>query len=440
MKKPLLGICVLAGLAGCRTTDSDSEVKFYGYDNQSAEMHYESSVEVKLPAGITSNRDLLVEPYKSEMTALVDRQIQHLFGAFTEHPEYRRNPGVIQSKGRPVLTSAAVNIAGKTAQINYSYTDTVVFKKRLLKNGTTKIKFVLPKNPVTIYAKGFAPGGTENKCTDEHYNSEGDFWYFWNPKKSGCPIQASDLVEIEADINPIPNTKKTFPYYNTLLGDNGNGKKFSVVYLVGIDEGFGSGDLGRETYNEAIKLLKEKGFTLSPGSTARKKALIFNKPAYEVEVVISLVNPDSQAFIASASDGLEHADVFIYDGHSGLGGYLNLQRFENTLGRKLVLPVDKNQIFYFNGCSTFAYYNAGYFGLKKTASDPEGRKNLDIITTSVGASFDIGARHDIELIVGLTDGSRPSWQVIMDRIYRVDRYQTALTHVNGDEDNPTAPQ
>lgn len=438
MMKPLLSICIVAGLFGCRTTDSDSEVKFYGSDNQSAEMSYKSYVEVKLPAGITTDTALMAEPYKTKMTALVDRQIQHMFGTFTEHPEYRRNPGIIQSKGRPVILSAEVNLAGKTAKINYSYTDTVVFKKKVMRNGVTKIKFVLPKDPVTIYSKGFPPGGSENKCTDEHYNSEGDFWYFWNPKKARCPIQPADLVEIEADIIPIANTKKTFPYYSTLLGDNGNGKKLSIVYLVGIDEGFNSGDLGRETYEEAIKLLVLKGFTEKSGGTALKKTMTFSKPDYEVELLISLADPDSAAFIADAAAGLENADVFIYDGHSGLGGYLNLERFQTTLGRNLKLPVDKNQIFYFNGCSTFAYYNADYFGLKKTAVDPEGRKNLDIITTSIGASFDIGARHDIELIVGLTDGSRPSWQVMMDRIYRVDRYQTALTHVNGDEDNPTA--
>src|SRR5690606_19807601 len=133
------------------------------------------------------------------------------------------------------------------------------------------------------------------------------------------------------------------------------------------------------------------------------------------------------------------ADVFIYDGHSGLGGYLYVDRFADDLNRPLKLDPNKHQIFYFNGCSTYAYYNGDYFDLKKTAEDPTGSKKLDIITTSIGALFSIGARHDVTLIKALVDGERPSWQEIMDATYRVSPEETALTHVNGDEDNPSTP-
>ena len=155
---------------------------------------------------------------------------------------------------------------------------------------------------------------------------------------------------------------------------------------------------------------------------------------------MKLVDPGTQEFVADAAAAMENDDVFIYDGHSGLGGYLNLKRLQQSLGRPLKLDVNKSQIFFFNGCSTFAYYNHDYCELKKTSADPKGIKNLDIVSTAIGASFDIGARHDVILIAGIADGSRPSWKLLIDRMYRVDREQTALTHVNGDEDNPTAPR
>jgi hypothetical protein len=437
MKHVIAGVCLFA-LVSCRTTESGSDVKFYGADNQSADMRYSSYIEVALPAGVTTNDAVMKDPIKTEMQDIILYQIQHMFGAFTEHPGFKRNPGIVKAKGIPVITSAEVDTAKGTVKVNYSYEDKVVFKQRLMKNGPTKIEFVLPKDPSTIYSKGFRKNGTVNKCTDDHYNSEGDFWYFWNPKKAGCPIKSEDLVKISADILPIANTALTFPYYDKILGDNGNGKKFKVVYLVGIDENFKAGDLGRQTFNEAIDLLKQNGYMLEPKGAARKKVLTYNTPEYEVELEISLVNPDSDSFVQTAADGLETSDIFIYDGHSGLGGYLNIDRFQTALGRNLKLPVDKNQIFYFNGCSTFSYYNADYFDLKKTTQDPEGRTNLDVLTTSIGATFDIGARHDIELITSITLGKRPSWQSILDNIYRVDRSQSALTHVNGDEDNPTS--
>jgi hypothetical protein len=430
-------ICLCAFFS-CRTTENGSDTKFYGSDSQSAVMRYSSYIEVALPAGVTTDAGVMKDPIKTKMQEIILYQIQHMFGAFTEQPGFKRNPGIIKAKGLPVISSAEVDAASGTVKVNYSYEDRVVFKQRLMKNGPTKIEFVLPKDPSTIYAKGFRRNGSVNRCTDEHYNSEEDFWYFWNPKREGCPINSKDLVKISADILPIANTTLTFPYYDRILGDNGNGKKFKVVYLVGIDESFKSGDLGRQTFNEAIELLTKKGYALKPKGLARKKVLTYNTPDYEVELEISLVNPDSDAFVQLAADGLELSDIFVYDGHSGLGGYLSVERFETALGRPLNLPVDKNQIFYFNGCSTFSYYNGEFFNLKKTTQDPEGRANLDVLTTSIGATFDIGARHDVELIESITLGKRPSWQTILDRIYQIDRSLSALTHVNGDEDNPTS--
>lgn len=429
------------GSSGCRTTESaSSDIKFYGADNQSAVIRYESYIEVAIPAGINSQAAVLSEPIRSEMLELINWQVQHMFGTFTEHPDYAKNPGIVHGRGVPKIKGAKLDRARGVVRVTYSFEDKVIFKKKVLANGDTTIKFVLPRDPSTIYAKGVPTGSYENKCTDEHYNSEGDFWYFWNPKRSGCPLTDEDLVVVEAELKPIPNTTSTYPYYDKILGDNGNGRTLRIVYLVGIDENFRAGDLGRGTFNEAFDALKQLGFKVTSDSSARKKNMTVSHNDFDVELTLQLVDPHSQLFLEAAADGLENADVFIYDGHSGLGGYLNLERFEDELGRKLKLSRSKSQIFYFNGCSTFAYYNADYFKLKSTTQDPEGRKNLDIITTSIGATFDIGARHDLVLIDALISGKRPSWQKIMDDIYKVDRSQTALTHVNGDEDNPTSPQ
>jgi len=440
MKHIVLGVCLIGIVASCRTPNSsESDIKFYGADSQSADMRYNSYIEVKLPAGVSSNQEVLRNPVKDEMLETIKHQIQHMFGAFTEHPGFIRNPGIIKGHGIPVITSAEIDQSQGTVRVNYSYDDKVVFKKGIMKDGPTTIQFVLPKDPSTIYAKGFRRNGKVNKCTHEHYNSEGDFWYFWNPKKDDCPIKSEDLVKVKAAIIPIPNTKLTYPYYEKILGDNGNGRELKVVYLVGVDENFKKGDLGRLSFNDSIELLQKHGFILAPGGKARNKVLTFNTPDYDVNLEISLVNPGSDAFVEVAADGLETADLFVYSGHSGLGGYLSVERFEAELGRKLKLPKNKSQIFYFNGCSTFSYYNHDFFALKKTANDPEGRTNLDVVTTAIGATFDVGARHEIELITSITSGARPSWQTILDNIYRIDRSQTALTHVNGDEDNPATP-
>jgi hypothetical protein len=271
-------------------------------------------------------------------------------------------------------------------------------------------------------------------CTDLHYNSEGDFWYFWNPDKPGCTLKKSDVIIVKADLEPIKSTKRTFPYYDNMYGDNGNGNKFEVTYLVGIDENFRKGDLGRGTFNEAIGLLKKAGFkVVKSESTNRHRTFVKSKNGVDFSVNMHLTDPNTKDFVKRAKDGLENSDVFIYDGHSGLGGYLFFDRFEEELGTPLNLDKNKKQIYYFNGCSTFSYYNAAYFAAKG------GNESLDVITTSIGALFSIGARHDVKVIEHLTSGQRPTWQKIMDDVFNMSPEETALTHVNGDEDNPTQP-
>ena len=123
---------------------------------------------------------------------------------------------------------------------------------------------------------------------------------------------------------------------------------------------------------------------------------------------------------------------FIYNGHSGLGEFLGRDVLFRDDER---LDSSKYQVFFFNGCSTYAYYDLDYFDMKKTPQDPNGTKNLDIITTTIGADFSIGPGSDVMLIRDLAAG-QASWQEIIDHIYTVDPSQSALIQVNGDEDNP----
>ena len=112
-----------------------------------------------------------------------------------------------------------------------------------------------------------------------------------------------------------------------------------------------------------------------------------------------LVDPNSSEFVTAAVKGLRESDVFIYDGHSGLGGYLEVGRLFGN--RRQTLPTDKYQIFFFNGCSTFSYYNFDFLELKKTAADPQGTKNLEILNTTTQAFFLLGPGNAAFLIRNL---------------------------------------
>ncbi|MCM2266318.1 MAG: hypothetical protein NDI60_00935 [Elusimicrobiales bacterium] len=420
---------------------AERPAKWYGRDSRQARMQFTAYLHYKLPANYTGAvSQLLDNPYhRQKITELADLQLQHMYGAFTMHPGFTDNPGIPSGDYKLTLLGAQKVPNEPYAKISYSYDDVVVFASRMFSGGgSVRINFVLPKDPVTIYASGFpSPSSRVNRCTDEHYNSEGDFWYFWNPYQDGCPITGAELVGVQTDLKPLPMTRGTYPEYARLYGDNGNKEVLQVSYLVGVDENFQSSDLGKKTFNDAFAGLKAAGFRVTVDE-ARRKQLTYNAGPKRTHVQMLLLDPNSVEFAKEAVRGMK-SDIFIYDGHSGLGGYLNPERLMEDSGRPLALPQNKYQIFVFQGCSTYAYYNSAFFRLKKSAADPKGTRNLDIITTGIGAAFDVGAKVDTAFITSVTMGQKPSWQTILDRMSAAEGENTALTHINGDEDNPRAP-
>ena len=421
--------------------DKDNS-RWYGADSRQARMQFKAYMYYKLPAGYTGSVSQILSnsSQKQKISELIDLQLQHMYGAFTTHPGFVDAPGIPSGDYKVSLLGAEKVPNENYAKISYSYDDIVVFSSRLFRGGgTTRIDFVLPRDPVTIYKKGFAsPGSRKNLCTDEHYNSEGDFWYFWNPYQEGCPIGGGDLVAVQTDLTPMTVTRNTYPEYAKLYGQNGSGDLLQVSYLVGVDEGFQNGDLGRKTFNDAFAGLKAAGFKATVDEPRRKR-LSFSFGSKRTAVEMLLMDPNSAEFAAEAVRGMKTADIFLYDGHSGLGGYLSPDRLAEDSGAAVALPQNKYQIFVFQGCSTYAYYNTAYFKLKRSGSDPKGTKNLDIITTGIGAAFDVGARVDVSFLTSVTMGQKPSWQTILDKIRSAEGENSALSHVNGDEDNPRTP-
>lgn len=415
--------------------------KWYGADSRQARMQFTSHMHYRVPDKYTGpvSRILENDYLRGKISELVDLQLQHMYGAFTMHPGFVDNPGIPSGDYKVELLSAEKVPNEPYAKITYSYDDVVVFSSKIFRGGTARISFALPRDPVTVYSKGFPSANSRvNRCTDSHYNSEGDFWYFWNPYQDGCPLTGADLVGVTTDLRQLNVTRNTYPEYAKLYGENGNGDVLQVSYLVGVDENFQAGDLGKTTFNDAFKLLQAAGFRATVNE-ARRKQLTFNSGSKKTHVQMLLLDPNSADFAVEAVKAMQKSDIFLYDGHSGLGGYLDPERLVADAGRPLALPRQKYQIFIFQGCSTYAYYNSAFFNLKKGQGDPKGTKNLDIVTTGIGAAFEVGARVDASLLTSLATGQRPSWQTVMDRVRQAEGDNSALSHVNGDEDNPRNP-
>jgi hypothetical protein len=497
----LVAVVLALTLVSCRTPGTapeGSEVLFYGTDARRAEMTFSTTLYFPLPVGYQGDVGALYQD--GEMREAIDEainlQLQHMFGAFVNHTkpfDFTQSPGIPRERPEIKVTKTERVQGHAAAYVQYTYKDITVFKKSVFSGSDhVTIKFLLPKDPTAIYSKGLVPiakakqiyaddewalldlkhlkqQGEEfaNLCTDLHYNGEGDYWYFWNPHQLGCPQSTRDGTQvIEANLRPLNSTQGTYPRYDTLYGDNGNGDEMRITFLAGIDENWHGSDLGVQGFKKTFAFLRDGKALLdrndveeylAPGEIAllkatpddadvrftvlkdenRHKTLRFEGDGYKVLLNMYLVDPNSDQFVNLAVKGMRESDVFVYDGHSGLGGYLSVGRlFEN---RQYTIPRDKYQVFFFNGCSTFSYYNYDYFGLKQTDEDPRGTSNLDIVTTATPALFSRGPGTDAWLIRSLAGGQRPTWQKVIDDIYKIAAEESALVHVNGDEDNPREP-
>ena len=104
-----VSILLIFCLISCKTTKpASSDLEFYGADSQSAIMNFEGEIEFNLPNGVTNKDKLLTDPIKPKIQDLIDWQVKHLYGAFTTHDAYRKNPGIVEGKGITKFVSAEI--------------------------------------------------------------------------------------------------------------------------------------------------------------------------------------------------------------------------------------------------------------------------------------------------------------------------------------------
>jgi hypothetical protein len=146
---------------------------------------------------------------------------------------------------------------------------------------------------------------------------------------------------------------------------------------------------------------------------------------------VANIGEESNAFYCMVKEAAERGSVFLYSGHSRVGG-LDLQYMSGQIGAPIKMNRDQYQIYGFFGCSSYSYYNLTYFEAKASTADPDGTRNADIITNGVTGSFYAMADFSIKTVAPIltwsAHGRQASWQQIMGSYSK-----KFLTGVNGDE-------
>lgn len=411
--------------------------RYYSPSAQEAQLKYQFTVELNKNS----------QPRETEIKTAIEKQVSFLFGAFSN--QYRQAVPKVEHEFQ-ILKIYQVNQT--TWRADYAYAGVI-----LISQGPTAYSFFLPINPFQVWNKSAVVNSSNRyPCTDSQHAVEQYFWYFFNPKAYGCPLKENvDYFTVQGQVQPYQNTKATYPEYERLFVNG----QLSFDILFGMDNSSldwnpkSSKDLSAQSYRQLKQALTQWGYQSKVWSAQEIKTFFGNLGYYGSQPFVEeLVKQtpkgivkyriffgastiyEGVAFQKMLADSLMNSSIMLYAGHSGLGEYLNLDLMQNNAQLKMQANQQRYQIYYFNSCSSYPYYNSQYLNLKKTSSDPKGTKNLDIITNGLSTFFVAIAPSSYTLMQAIelysTQGKKTTYQEIMTKAN-----SDNLIGISGDEDN-----
>ena len=433
----LIGATIVAGAFASASVQTPVERKLYvGAGSHEATLEFDGKVEL-----FAQN-----PPDEARSLSHIQRQVEHLFGPMGER---HGNPVLAVPKTDHKITNIQIaKIGSHSYRISYRYSGTIV-----VEDGVETYKVALPTNPQSIFKLGLV--GEDNPCTDHHYQSEGDFWYFWSPSRPGCQLkEGKDYQTFVGTLKAKKNSARTYPEYERMVSNG----VIRMSLLMGMDDPGKeadpnkSSDINASNFRQIKETLLSEGYASSGKWTPAQVAKIVTedydvKPYVETftkkvdgphgKITLSVriffgpsgIDEDSEPFHYFLRDSLKNDAVMAYAGHSGLGGHLSLKGIEANTEIDLTPDASKYQIYYFNSCSSYPYYGDQYFARKG------GTKNLDIITNGLATYFHVMPDTNLTIIRAIESWAsgkgRLSYQALAASLDT-----SNLLGINGDEDNP----
>lgn len=331
---------------------------------------------------------------------------------------------------------------------NVSYAAKVFISWPREKNIPENLTFVIPARADdtglnTFFATYGADEDGDKKCLDfgAHAVSVGLLWYYYRPAKNSCPLNdpSSDDDNIVARVNAQlvvsgQNTTGKSPEYAKIWEDD----KLIVTAIFGKNEAGGSttSDAGVAAYLQMYDgLLIQFGRPLTnslalgtrPSAANDEVSLTFNTQSGVMDITIFLVDGIRSVnadFIEKYNARTKISDFVSYSGHSGLGANIR------ALARMGTFIQGQYQLYFVNGCDTFAYVDNSLRDAHKAANPEAGPdKFFDLITNAMPSYFHLNARTNLGIIKSLI-GMNKTYREILGEF---DASQRA--GVTGEQDN-----
>jgi hypothetical protein len=479
MKSPLLMFLAISFYLGLLGHGLPLGHTYYGRNSFEALLSFNGRIEIK--------KNLSEAQVRNE----IDQQIQFLLGHFSSDSfkrDYRDGTAAIGPSYQLSQLTSKHNQIKNTAIWTYHFAGKILVHRALLEgNDIAEIAIKLPTNLKEIYKLTLKeievpldetkPSGKKIKkwfslCTDEHYNSEDDLFYFWDPDRQNivgrrfsypdCPLIGDfiNVVRTKGIIKKLDNSWQKYLEYDRLYQKN----KLKISLFLGFIDDVTNvqksnpKDLIFEGLDYVKKSLEEKSFQISSqhlNTRFSKKEGFYGKginsfwryeklnvkrepissqdfaSTLDIEVNILLadtaINSKDRTFEHFYQLALKYSDIIVYDGHSGLGANLDL----SLLNAKSFLT-DKYQIIYINGCSGYPYFSEMYFTAK-----PGGAKNLDLILSGISTLTDTTGPNIMSFLDGFLSGKTLNTSYILKLIEdaNYDLNGSYLTGILGEENN-----
>ena len=343
------------------------------------------------------------------------------------------------------LTNVKKTTSGGKLKISYHAKLPVAWGSKT--NLPTTYRLALPKDLTSAGIGAFTEAHKES-CVDfgAHGVDTSSMWYYYRPRKSGCNIKSSEINDITVKVSKsTENTSGKYPEYQKVWEDN----RLEVVAIFGKYEADAtSNDAGIDGFNEYLATTKRELAKLStkvkstPATLDAEPGPKTNDVSFEatladgkvVKVTALLVDSITQVY-PGFSDRYESltptADIIAYNGHAGLGQNVR------ALAKMGKWTAGKYQIFFQNGCDTFAYVD-GSLAQTRAALNPDdvsGTKYMEFVTNAMPSFFMSMPDASTALMTGLLSYKAP---MTYDKIFaNIDKHEVVL--VTGEEDNVFTP-
>ncbi|HEY8078491.1 MAG TPA: hypothetical protein VIF62_30385, partial [Labilithrix sp.] len=275
-------------------------------------------------------------------------------------------------------------------------------------------------------------------CVDPeaHDVDPGSMWYYYRPRIEGCDITDAEVVKTTAKVTKSPdNTTSKYPEYQEVWKDD----RLEIVAIFGKYEATAtSNDAGIDGFNQFLTTMKQDFASQNPKVSGDPKrdmtieaTLADGKTVKITALLVDAITQVWDGFQARYESLTPTADIIAYNGHAGLGQNVR------ALAKMGKWQAGKYQIFFMNGCDTFAYVDGSLAQTRAALNpdDPGGTKYMEFVTNAMPSFFSSMPFASQALIKGMLGYDQPK---TYDQIFaNIDDNEVVL--VTGEEDNVFMP-